>query len=71
MFQDYSINFLNLVVLQYDAMNAFSNTGMLKNIKGTGQALLKETFFIFSLALLLNIKTIFRNYIRGCIRGTP
>ena len=30
-FQDYSINFLNLIVLQCDAINVFSHTGVLKN----------------------------------------
>ena len=58
---DYSINFLNLVVLQYDAMNVFSHTGVLKNPEHSGQALMSETLFI--LAFLLNIETIFRNYV--------
>ena len=71
MFQDYFINFLNQVVLQCDAMNIFSHTGMLKNREGIGQALLKETLFMFSLAFLLNIEVIFRNFIRGCIRSIP
>ena len=71
MFHDYSINFLSLVVLQCDAMNIISLTGVLKNSEDSGQALLKETFFIFSLAFLLNDQTIFRNYIRDYIISIP
>ena len=71
MFQDYFINFLNLAVLQCDAMNVFSHTGLLTNPKGSGQALLKDTLFILSLASLLNIEAIFRNHIRGCISSIP
>ena len=67
MFQDYSINFLSLVVLQCNAINIFSHTAVLKNSEDSGQVLLKETLFLFSLAFLLNDETIFRNYIRGCI----
>ena len=91
MFQEYSINFLNLVVLQCDAMNIFSHgvlTGVLKNVfkknllvlkknifspecrkipRAVDKPMLKETLFIFSLAFLLHIETIFRNCIRGCI----
>ena len=51
MFRDYSINFLNLVVLQCDALNVFSHTGVLKNPEGNEQALLKETLFIFGIFL--------------------
>ena len=71
MFQDYSIKFLNLVVLQCDAMNVFSHTGVLDNPKSSGQTLLKETLFIFPLTFLLNIEAIFRNYVRGCITSIP
>ena len=55
-FQDYWINFLKLVVLQCFAMNVFSHTGVLKNPKGSGQALLKETLFIFHLHFYLTSK---------------
>ena len=48
-------------------MNVFSHTGVLKNPKGCGQALLKETLYIFPLIFLLDIEAIFRNYVRGCI----
>ena len=46
-FQHYFINFLPLVVVQCDAINVFSHTGVLKNPEVSGQALLKETLFIF------------------------
>ena len=52
-------------------MNVFSQTGVLKNPEGSGLALLKETFFIFSLGFLLNIETIFRGFIKDCITSIP
>ena len=61
----YSINFLNRVVLHFNVMNVFLHTGALKSPKGSGQALLKEILFIFTLAFLFTIEAIFRNYIRG------
>ena len=49
MFRDYSINFLNLVVLQ-----CYARTGVLKNPEGNEQALPKETLFIFGIFLLIS-----------------
>ena len=63
MFQDYSINFLNLAVLQCDAINIFSHTGLLTNPKGSGQALVKDTLFILALAFLLNIEAFLKIFL--------
>ena len=52
-------------------MNVFSHTEVQENSKGSGQALLRETIFVFSLTYLFNIEIIFRNYVSGCITNIP
>ena len=55
-FQNYTVNFVNLVVLQCDAMNVFSHTEVLKNPESSGQALLKETLFVFPWHFYITLK---------------